>query len=80
MDHLQAEINRLDQDICSILSKNPRSSGDDEVLVFKKQRLADQLKALAEERDFQRELTRLKLQSELTGALSIFRLLGMSVP
>lgn len=83
MERLIQEIHRLDQDICSILSKNPRSNEDEQVLEYKRQRLArkeQELKEkeerkeqeLKEERDYQRKVTEDKARLELTGALSVF--------
>ncbi len=69
MERLVQEIHVLDQDICSILSKNPRSTDDEQLLEYKRQRLASKEQELKEkekeETDYQRKV-------ELTGALSVF--------
>ena len=61
IDRLREEIARLDQEICSILTKKPRSTDDDDILQYKKQRLAE---ARNEEREIEREEREYKRQQE----------------
>ena len=76
LKRLETEIDRLDQDICSILLKNPRSREDDLVLEHKRLRLAEARKELKEEEDdekeYQRKVADAKALLELKGALSVF--------
>ncbi len=67
MERLVREIEGLDQDICSILSKNPFSREDEKVLEFKRQRLATKEQELKEKEEEERDY-----QRKVTGAQSVF--------